>query len=142
MKLEVIDVLGNLPHFNPDISVESVPEVERYVGQVRSCDGIVVSSPVYAGGYPGTLKNALDWLVGTDAFIEKPFAFMSASNRVPAVQESLRVVIETMGGVHVSGASTLIPILGQRISTQDLVEHDGYGERIRSSLDAYATYLS
>jgi NAD(P)H-dependent FMN reductase len=27
--------------------------------------GLVVASPEYARGYPGALKNSLDWLVGS-----------------------------------------------------------------------------
>ena len=36
---------------------------------MRDSDGIIVSTPEYARGDPGAFKNALDWLVPTDAFV-------------------------------------------------------------------------
>ncbi len=141
LDITLANTLGELPHFSPDTAVESVPVVNGFVAEVRSCDGILVSSPVYAGGYPGTLKNALDWLVGTDAFIGKPFAFLSASNRVPAVQASLRVVLETMGGIHVPDATTLVPILGKKLETVELMADRSYSRAIESALVAYQAYL-
>jgi NADPH-dependent FMN reductase len=32
---------------------------------VAHADAVLVSTPEYAGGMPGALKNALDWLVGS-----------------------------------------------------------------------------
>lgn len=142
LELEIVTALGDLPHFNPDTLVEPGSKLDRFIDAIRVCDGIVVSSPVYAGGYPGTLKNALDWLVGTDAFIEKPFVMLSASNRVPAVQESLVTVLETMGGIHVHGASVLVPLLGSNLSTSEIASHGAFANLIRSSLIVYADYLN
>lgn len=133
--------LGRLPHFNPDIPVASNSEVQDYVARVRDCDGIVISSPVYAGGYPGTLKNALDWLVGTDAFVEKPFMMLSASDRMPAVQDSLIAVLETMSGVHVEAASTFIPLLGTQLTAAEIADSPPYVARIEASIHCFREHI-
>ena len=39
---------------------------------VKSADGVVFATPEYAFGLPGSLKNALDWLVGSGELYEKP----------------------------------------------------------------------
>jgi NAD(P)H-dependent FMN reductase len=39
----------------------------------------VVCTPEYAFGVPGTLKNALDWTVGTGELNDKPVSAISAS---------------------------------------------------------------
>ncbi|MCP5181320.1 MAG: NAD(P)H-dependent oxidoreductase [Pseudomonadales bacterium] len=139
--VEIVTVLGDLPHFNPDLPVESHETLSRYIDSVRTCDGILVSCPVYAGGYPGTFKNALDWLVGTDAFVEKPFAFLSTSNRVPAVQTSLAVVLQTMGGIHVAGATCLVPLLGTDLTLREILGNTGFTATIEGALNAYTDYL-
>ena len=36
-------------------------------------------SPEYARGYPGFLKNGLDWLVGSQAVFDRPAAVVTAS---------------------------------------------------------------
>ncbi len=42
-------------------------------------DGIIISTPEYAFGVPGVLKNALDWLVSSGELNEKPVVAISAS---------------------------------------------------------------
>jgi chromate reductase len=55
--------LADLPPFNPNLDNDSVPPV---VADFRSqLSGVVISTPEYAHGVPGLLKNALDWLVAT-----------------------------------------------------------------------------
>ena len=61
--------LGALPHFNPDIEMEALPEaVARLRRQVAEADGLIVSSPEYAHGIAGSFKNGLDWLVAAWIF--------------------------------------------------------------------------
>lgn len=142
MDFHVEDVLGELPHFSPDLSIESDPQLLEFVQRVRESDGIMISSPVYAGGYPGTLKNALDWLVGTDAFVEKPFMMLSASNRVPAVQASLVTVLETMSGIHLEKASALVPLLGTSMSTQEIAVNREFAGLIQSAIRTFTDQIA
>ena len=40
---------------------------------------VIICTPEYASGIPGTLKNALDWLVSSGELVNKPVAAISAS---------------------------------------------------------------
>ena len=72
--------LGTLPHFNPEIDIDPAPEsVKDFRRQLLQADGIIVSTPEYAFGAPGVLKNALDWSVSSGEFTKKPLALISAS---------------------------------------------------------------
>jgi chromate reductase, NAD(P)H dehydrogenase (quinone) len=76
----VYDGIAELPHFSPDRDVAPAPaEVERFRALVRDADALVVSSPEYAHGMPGSLKNALDWLVSGVEIVGKPTLVWSAS---------------------------------------------------------------
>jgi NAD(P)H-dependent FMN reductase len=46
---------------------------------VTRADVLVIATPEYAGGMPGSLKNALDWLVGTGELYGKDVAVLSAA---------------------------------------------------------------
>lgn len=60
-EFDYVDI-GALPHFNQDLYVDPLPEaVARFRTQITTCAGIVISSPEYNHGIPGTLKNAVDW---------------------------------------------------------------------------------
>jgi len=81
-EVQIYDGLATLPHFNPDDDVEGAtppPEVASLRALLASADGILISTPEYAHGLPGSLKNMLDWLVSDGALVDKPVAILSAS---------------------------------------------------------------
>lgn len=53
--------LARLPHFNPAEPARSAEEM-ALVEAVRGCDGLVIGTPGYHGGYSGLVKNAIDLL--------------------------------------------------------------------------------
>lgn len=135
--------LDALPHFNPDSADEQLAKHQAlvtFVDQVRECQGLVVSAPVYAGGYPGVLKNALDWLVGTDAFVDKPFLLLNASNRVPSVAESLATVMRTMSGQEIANIS--INLLGSDASVEDILANPEHVTAIKAALADFVTAIN
>lgn len=55
-----------LPHFSPDLDGEGTvppPHVAALRADATRADALLVVSPEYVHGVPGSLKNALDWLV-------------------------------------------------------------------------------
>jgi len=82
MEVTIYEGLAGLPHFNPDDDEEGTtppPAVTELRSLLAAADGILISSPEYAHGVPGSLKNALDWLVSDGALVDKPIALISAS---------------------------------------------------------------
>jgi chromate reductase len=95
--------LGDLPHFNPDLDQGTPPSaVAEFRQEVAGADALVISSPEYAHGVPGTLKNALDWLVGGIEINGKPVALLNASARATHADESLRETLTVMGAKVIS----------------------------------------
>jgi chromate reductase, NAD(P)H dehydrogenase (quinone) len=81
-EVEIYEGLSSLPHFNPDDDVEGAtppPSVAELRAMLAEADGILISSPEYAHGVPGSLKNMLDWLVSDGALVNKPVALINAS---------------------------------------------------------------
>ena len=103
--IEGLQGLGDLPHFNPDLDVEPAPPqvaVFREAVAGRRTDHLLAE---YARGVPGSLKNALDWLVSSDVFPQKPVALFNASDRSVAMQAALRLTLETMSAKMVDVAT-------------------------------------
>ena len=70
------------------------PRLQNFRTMLAAADGILISSPEYAHGVPGSLKNALDWLVSDGALVGKPVAVINAS---PAGGEFARdSLVETL----------------------------------------------
>ena len=132
--MHLTSCVGKLPLFNPDADPAGIEVVDQWVREMRAADGIVISTPEYARGYPGALKNALDWLVSTDAFIDKPFMLLKASSRSNVAHDTLTVVLETMSGRHIEGASATVPLLGTTLTVAEIVANEEFAERLRQSL--------
>jgi chromate reductase, NAD(P)H dehydrogenase (quinone) len=83
-----------LPAFVPDL-VPTPGEVDDLLAQIMRADAVVFSTPEYAGGLPGTLKNLLDWTVGGGQLYEKPVAWLDVANvgRGRGALEQLRTVL-------------------------------------------------
>src|SRR5665647_1477007 len=78
--INIFEGISDLPHFNPDLDNENVPpQVSGFRRLLREADGILICTPEYAIGVPGTLKNAIDWTVSSMDFSKKPVALITAS---------------------------------------------------------------
>ena len=95
--LKIFTQIADLPHFNPDLDNENPPvNILEFRNTLRNSDAILICTPEYAMGVPGTLKNALDWTVSSMEFSNKPTALITASSlgeKVhPALLETLKVI--------------------------------------------------
>ena len=133
------DGLASLPHFNPDLDFEGAtpPEPVRDLRvRIAAADALLICSPEYAHGVPGSLKNALDWLVSDAAMIGKPIALLNASARSAFAHPQLAETLRTMSTRLVDAASVLIPLDGRRLDAAGMAADPELAPRIRAVLDA------
>lgn len=130
--------LGELPHFNPDLEDDEPPEVTELRAQIQAADGLLISSPEYAHGVPGVLKNALDWLVGGSEFVYKPVALLNASPRSTYALSSLRETVTTMSARLVDEASISVPLLGRGLDQVGIVADPELASAVTGALAAFA----
>ena len=126
--------LGVLPHFNPDLEGSEPQPVLQFRERLRSADAVIISSPEYAHGIAGVLKNALDWVVGSGELSGKPVALFNASPRATFAQTSLAEVIRTMDARIVDAASIALPLLGKNMAAEGIVKNDELATQIRGAL--------
>ena len=89
--------IDELPHFNPDLDQAPFPpNVSELRTLVEQADGILICTPEYVFSLPGSLKNALEWLVSTTLLSFKPAAFIVASGSGEKAFESLDLVLKTL----------------------------------------------
>ena len=140
MEIAPYDEIGTLPLFTPDLDGEGAapPEaVARFRALLGRADGVVISSPEYAHGAPGALKNALDWIVSSGELERKPVVLLVASpGGGQWARASLTPTLEVMGAqlvanLAVTFARTQIDRAGGLVDRQ-------LAESIRASLAALA----
>lgn len=101
---ELYEGLRRLPAFVPDGPVPA--DVVDLLGRIQAADAIVFSTPEYAGGLPGALKNLLDWTVGGGQLYGKPVAWIDVANpgRGQGARTQLRTVLDYVGARIVEDA--------------------------------------
>lgn len=137
MSIELYDGLERLPHFNADIEPEQSAPVVDLKNRVGAAHGLLISTPEYARGVPGSLKNALDWLVGGPEFVDKPVALLSASTRSLHAYDALKLTLTTMSGRVSPDASITLPLLGRNLDAAAIVADGELAGALRAALAAF-----
>src|SRR5215471_4298045 len=131
--------LADLPHFNSDFDGDAAhPAVADFRSRLCKSSGVVISSPEYAYGVPGVLKNALDWLVRSGELYEKPVVLFSASPRATFAQASLTVTLSVMSVRLIEEASVVVPLLGKKFDESRILADPGMSKAIHSALVTFA----
>lgn len=133
------DGLAALPSFNPDDDVEPAPAAVRALRErVASADALVISSPEYAHGVPGALKNALDWLVSGVEIFQKPVGLLNPSPASLFAHPQLIETLRVMSATVVEAACVTLPIAGRRLDAEGIVTNAELSRAIRAALAALA----
>lgn len=139
LRVELYDGLAGLPHFNPDVEALSLPAaVVEWRAQVGRADAVLISSPEYAHGVPGVLKNSLDWLVGGVECYRKPVGLLNASPSATHAHASLVEILTTMAASVIAPASVTIPVAGRSLGVAGIVADAELATVLRSALAALA----
>lgn len=140
--IEVVlyDGIGTLPHFNPDQDDEPAAEVAAFRAAISGSDGILISTPEYAHGVPGVLKNALDWLVGSGELVDKPVAIFNASPRSTYAVASLTETLTVMSAKVVSEAGMTIQLAGRVLPEGGIAADAEIAAAIRDALAQFKRF--
>jgi chromate reductase len=138
MSIEMFDGIGRLPHFNPDLDVDPLPAaVVDLRARIKAADGLLISSPEYARGVAGSMKNALDWMVSDLDFSGKPVALFNASPRATAGLAALRLTLETMAARVVGEASITLPLLSSPLDAEGIANDPALSKLIDDALASF-----
>ena len=134
--------LGALPHFNPDLDGDNPPQsVLELRYEVGLADGLLISSPEYAHGVPGSLKNALDWLVASVEFPGKAVVLLNTSPRATHAPAQLNEILMTMGARLIPEASLTLALPVRTTDGAGLVDNPELSRTLSLALSALARAL-
>ena len=143
VNLTLYSELDRLPHFNPDLDLEPLPEVIASLRQqIGNSDGILISSPEYAHGVPGSLKNALDWLVSSIEFANKPVALINTNPRATIAQASLKEILITMSAQIIEPASITLDLAGKSLDAEAIVADSTLSAQLTQAIAIFVRAIS
>ena len=133
--VSIYDGLADVPAFNPDHDGESpAAAVLELRSALQACDAVVISSPEYAHGVPGALKNALDWVVGSGELIEKPIALINVSPHSTYAHASLKETLTVMSANVVPEASIILSLVGRKLDADGIAADRELSTALRSAM--------
>lgn len=139
--IKVYSGIGHLPLFNPDLVKESIASVMDFKCALDNCRGVIIASPEYAHGVTGVMKNALDWVVDCETFVNKPVALLNASPRATHAHAALRETLSVMSAYLVDSASVTVPILGSKLDKDGIVQHPQISDTLKKALVGFTTAI-
>ena len=113
-----IDVAHSYMRFRRDIEIDDYPDLARipplnaalddpgpvvtaWRKRIGRSEAVMIAAPEYAGALAGTIKNALDWIVGSGELYAKPVAVMSAGTTGGPFARQMLIQTLTWQGAHV-----------------------------------------
>lgn len=131
--------LDTLPHFNPDHDVDPAPaSVQMLRTQIAQADAVLICTPEYTFSIPGSLKNALDWLVLSGSLYDKRIAVVATStSKGDRVLAALADVLRAHQAVLVHQTAQH-PAEARSDLTRDAAAHSATGRALAGVLAALA----
>ncbi len=117
--LSIFRDLAGIPHFNPDLDNDQPPAaVAAFRKKLAEADAVMICTPEYAMGVPGSLKNAVDWTVSSMDLSAKPTALITASS---SGQKGHAALLETLNVLECRMHTTtqlLIPFIKTKVNRE------------------------
>jgi chromate reductase len=144
----IFESISDLPHFNPDLDGEDRDPEDRPDGVLRlrrelaESDAMLISTPEYAHGLPGSLKNALDWLVSSPSVIGKPVALIYGSTGdANHAQEQLKEILTTMSAHVVPESIIAVQGVRSKVDETGSVMDSRLAVQMQNALNALAVFV-
>jgi chromate reductase, NAD(P)H dehydrogenase (quinone) len=122
VEIDFYNGISTLPHFDDsDKTPESITNLRK---KLAEADGILICTPEYAFGVPGSLKNALDWTVGSGELTNKPVAVVTAASGGDKAHAALLLILSALSSNVNPNATLLIPFIRTKVKNGEVVDHD------------------
>jgi chromate reductase len=138
LAVELFEGLAEIPHFNPDLDNENPPAaVFNFRRLIKEADGVLICTPEYAMGVPGTLKNAIDWTVSSAEFSHKPVALITASSMGQKAHLSLLETLRIIECDIPEDSQLLISFVKTKVSSEGKITNEETSAQVQKLLASF-----
>jgi len=135
--------LAQLPAFTPDEETPPPAAVSALRRELAAADAVVFCTPEYAGSVPGSLKNLLDWTVGSGELYGKPVAWINvaAEGRGTGADAMMATVLGYVGAETIAHACTRVPVPRNAVGEDGVVHGDEQRAQLAEILTTILEHL-
>jgi NAD(P)H-dependent FMN reductase len=132
----IFEGLAALPAFNPDDEPGDA-SVAAWRVALQQADGVLISTPEYAHGMPGALKNALDWVVGSGELVGKRTVLVSASPGMTGGVRAQIQLVQVLSAMDVPVVETFtVPMVKGKLAPDGSVTDAATLRRLANAVEA------
>ena len=133
VKIEVFQGLGSLPHFND--AEQPSPNVNEFRNRIREAGAVLICTPEYAFGIPGSLKNAIDWTVSSAEFYGKPVGLITASSHGEKGHTAMMWVLTAIGARIIEDSSMIISFVRAKLDSNGKIKDEELANALRKAVE-------
>lgn len=134
----IFENLSQLPHFNPELSIENTPQIVLNFRQsIQQADGLIICTPEYVFSIPAGLKNAIEWCVSTTVFSKKPIGLITASASGQKTHEELQLIMRTVETYFNDETTLLINGIKAKIDAHGNIKDDATNYKLINFVSAF-----
>jgi chromate reductase len=124
--------IKDLPFFDPHFQFNSEqPEIIKNLrSKAMNSDCILISTPEYAHGIPGILKNALEWLICEETMKKKTAVIIASPSGGNFVKEYLNETLRTMDLIVSPNLQLIVKTARQHINAHGDVLDSNLSQQI------------
>jgi NAD(P)H-dependent FMN reductase len=138
----IYDGIRDIPAFDPGIDNDIPPApVSGLREKLSQADGIIISTPEYAFGVPGALKNALDWTVSSGSFSGKPTALITASTGGENAHEAMIKILGALDAKLSSKTTLLIQFVRSKMDANGNITDIDTTQKLQTLLEAFTNVV-
>lgn len=142
LEFVIYDGLAHLPHFDPGLDNETPPEtVTAFRQLLNEADGVIICTPEYAFGVPGSLKNALDWTVSSGSLVDKPLSLITASTGGENAHAALLLILGALSAHLLPDATLLVSFVRSKMDTDGNITDNVTAEKLKFAFDVFLKNL-
>jgi NAD(P)H-dependent FMN reductase len=138
MEYIIYNDLAKIPPFDPGADTNEPPaSVVQLRILLKDADGIIICTPEYAFGVPGTLKNMLDWMVSSSSLVDKPVALITASLGGEHAHASLLLTLGALSANVIADASLIISFIRSKINADGNITDANTMKTLHDAFNAF-----
>jgi chromate reductase len=131
--------LALIPPFDPGLDTDTPPASIAELRQLLTgADGLIICTPEYAFGVPGSLKNMLDWMVSSSTLVDKPVALITASLGGEHAHASLLLTLGALSTNVIEGGTLLIQFIRSKMDPNGNIKDE---ETVKKLQDVFAAFV-
>ncbi len=142
LEITLFEGLTKLPHFNPDDNNENAsPEVTNFRKQLNDAGGVLICTPEYAHGVPGSLKNAIDWTVSSNEFFHKPTVLITASTDGKFAHQALLETLRVIEAEEIDQLQLLITFIQTKMYAEGKIKDEKTLEEVKELMGRFIAVM-